>query len=153
MEQIRRLRRSGHVIGSHSFSHPMRMSHCSNQELTDEWTRSVRLLSSVLGEQVDTASVPGGYYSARVGETAARSGIRFLFNSEPTTQIQSVGDCLVIGRYNVFRGAPPGFSAAIVSTRSAARTKQWMYWNLKKIAKKAAGGPYLAARQWLLRKG
>ena len=32
-EQIRRLRREGHVIGSHSFSHPVRMSHCSKEEI------------------------------------------------------------------------------------------------------------------------
>jgi peptidoglycan/xylan/chitin deacetylase (PgdA/CDA1 family) len=151
--QIRFLRGKGHVIGSHSFSHPVRMSHCSSDELTDEWTRSIQMLSDILGEQVDTASVPGGYYSKRVGETAAAAGVRVLFNSEPTTAVHTVLGCLVVGRYNIFRGTPPSVSGDLVSLKSATRSRQWFYWNLKKVAKKAAGRPYLAARQWLLRKG
>ena len=152
-DQIRFLRRQGHVIGSHSFSHPVRMSHCSREELTEEWTRSLKILSDILGEQVDTASVPGGYYSNRVGETAAAAGVRVLFNSEPTTAVRAVLGCLVVGRYNIFRGAPPGLSADLVSVHSQARSRQWLYWNFKKLGKKVAGRPYLAARQWLLRKG
>jgi peptidoglycan/xylan/chitin deacetylase (PgdA/CDA1 family) len=152
-EQIRFLRRTGHVVGSHSFSHPVRMSHCSNKALTEEWTRSIKILSDILGEPVDTASVPGGYYSRRVGETAAAAGVRVLFNSEPTTAIRSVGGCLVVGRYNIFRGLSPHVSGALVSARSDARSRQWIYWNLKKIVKTVAGRPYLVARRWLLRKG
>ena len=152
-EQIRWLRKNGHVIGSHSFSHPMRMSHCSQEQLTDEWSKSIHLLSEILGEPVDTASVPGGYYSKRVAETAAATGIRMLFNSEPTTRIHSVLGCLVIGRYNIFRGTPADVSGDLVSLHSQARSHQWMYWNFKKVAKKVAGRPYLAVRQLLLRKG
>ena len=152
-EQIRFLRREGHVIGSHSFSHPVRMSHCRKEELTDEWTRSIKILSDILGEQVDTASVPGGYYSNRVGATAAAAGVRVLFNSEPTTAVHAILGCVVVGRYNIFRGMPPGVSGDLVSVHSEARSRQWLYWNCKKIAKRVAGRPYLAARQWLLRKG
>jgi peptidoglycan/xylan/chitin deacetylase (PgdA/CDA1 family) len=152
-EQIRNLRKDGHVIGSHSFSHPVRMSHCSTERLTDEWTTSIKMLSDVLGEPVDTASVPGGYYSKQVGETAAGAGVRILFNSEPTTAVQSVQGCLVVGRYNIFRGTPPTVSGDLISLHSRARSRQWLYWNFKKVAKRVAGGPYLAARQLLLRKG
>ncbi|MGA2423805.1 MAG: polysaccharide deacetylase family protein [Terriglobales bacterium] len=152
-EQIRSLRKKGHVIGSHSFSHPVRMSHCSQEELTTEWASSIQTLSDILGEQVDTASVPGGYYSKRVAETAAAAGIRVLFNSEPTTAVYPVLGCIVVGRFNIFRGMPPGISGELVSVQSPARTRQWLHWNLKKLAKIAAGRPYLAARQWLLRKG
>jgi peptidoglycan/xylan/chitin deacetylase (PgdA/CDA1 family) len=152
-EQIRSLRRAGHVIGSHSFSHPTRMSHCSKEQLMDEWTRSVHALSEILGEAVDTASVPGGYYSGRVAETAAAAGIRVLFNSEPTTAIHAVGECLVVGRYNIFQGMAARVSGELVSVRSGARSKQWLYWNFKKVLKTSAGRPYLAMRQWLLREG
>jgi peptidoglycan/xylan/chitin deacetylase (PgdA/CDA1 family) len=150
-EQIRLLRKEGHIIGSHSFSHPMRMSHCSDEELNSEWTSSVRILSGILNEHVETASVPGGYYSYRVGEAAAQAGIRVLFNSEPTTAVHMVGSCLIIGRYNISRGMPPGVSGDLVSVHSQRRLTQWLFWNLKKLAKKFAGRPYLAVRQWLLR--
>jgi peptidoglycan/xylan/chitin deacetylase (PgdA/CDA1 family) len=151
--QIRDLRKNGHVIGSHSFSHPVRMSQCSEQKLVDEWTTSLHVLSDILGEPVDTASVPGGYYSRRVAETAAASGIRVLFNSEPTTKIQVVSGCVLVGRYNIFRGTPASLSGELVSARSVARPRQWLFWNIKKAAKKVAGRPYLAARELLLRKG
>ena len=111
------------------------------------------MLSDILGEQVDTASVPGGYYSDRVAETAAAAGVRILFNSEPTIAVDSVMGCLVVGRYNIFRGTRPGVSGDLVSFHSRARSRQWFYWNLKKVLKRTAGRPYLAARQWLLRKG
>jgi peptidoglycan/xylan/chitin deacetylase (PgdA/CDA1 family) len=150
-EQIRRLRARGHVIGSHSFSHPTRISRCSREQLSDEWTKSIKVLSDIIGEPVDTASVPGGYYSERVAETASAAGIRVLFNSEPTTVVRVVRGCIVVGRYNIFRGMSPAISAELVSNRSGARTRQWLYWNFKKIVKRTAGGPYLAARQWLLR--
>jgi len=152
-EQICFLRRKGHVIGSHSLSHPVRMSYCSKVELANEWTMSITILSDILGEQVDTASVPGGYYSNRVGEAAAAAGVRVLFNSEPTTAVHVTVGCLVVGRYNIFRGMSPEVSANLVSIHSDARSRQWLYWNLKKFAKTSAGMPYLAARQWLLRKG
>src|SRR5262245_21291510 len=37
---IRELSGRGHVIGSHSCSHPLRMGHCAWPQLVDEWTRS-----------------------------------------------------------------------------------------------------------------
>lgn len=151
--QIRELKNKGHVIGSHSFSHPTRMSHCSGEELMNEWTTSVQILADVLGEGVDTASVPGGYYGKKVAETAVKAGIRILFNSEPTTRIQVVSGCVLIGRFNVFRGKSPSFSGDLVSASPKARVQQWLFWNSKKIAKIVAGGPYLKARQVLLRRG
>src|SRR5436309_10370742 len=43
---IRELARRGHVIGSHSCSHPLRMSRCGWPQLVDEWTRSCAVLSN-----------------------------------------------------------------------------------------------------------
>jgi peptidoglycan/xylan/chitin deacetylase (PgdA/CDA1 family) len=151
--QIRELRSRGHIIGSHSLSHPVRMSHCNREELLHEWTTSLHILSDLLGESVDTASVPGGYYSQEVGETAAEAGVRILFNSEPITQTQRVSGCILAGRFNIFRGAPPSLSGQLVSQNSNARLQQWLFWNSKKIVKTIAGRPYLAARDLLLRRG
>ena len=150
--QIRELRSNGHIIGSHSFSHPVRMSQCSREQLLQEWTTSVQILSDILGEQVDTASVPGGYYSNLVGQTAAAVGVRVLFNSEPTTKVRHIFGCVLVGRFNIFRATPPILSGKLVSRKSKARLQQWLFWNSKKIVKTIAGRPYLAARQFLLRK-
>ena len=150
--QIRELRRNGHIIGSHSFSHPVRMSQCSREQLLHEWTTSIQILSDILGEPVDTASVPGGYYSKLVGQTAAAVGVRVLFNSEPTTEVRHIFGCVLVGRFNIFRATPPSLSEKLVSEKSKARLQQWLFWNSKKIVKTVAGRPYLAARQFLLRR-
>lgn len=152
-EQLRDLGKRGHVIGSHSFSHPKRMTHCTRQKLAEEWTRSVEILADVLGEPIDSASVPGGYYSKRVAETASAAGIRTLFNSEPTTNVHVVDGCFVVGRFNVFRGMQPAVSANLVSEHSSARSKQWVYWNVKKTLKLVGGKHWIAVRERLLRNG
>ena len=48
--ELRELHARGHVVGSHSHSHPVRMSACSVAELRREWTDSVGLLTDILGE-------------------------------------------------------------------------------------------------------
>src|SRR6266511_2641064 len=72
--QIRELHARGHVIGTHSYSHPTRMGACAPERILDEWQRSVAILSDILGEPVVTGSVPGGYYTRPVAEAGARTG-------------------------------------------------------------------------------
>jgi peptidoglycan/xylan/chitin deacetylase (PgdA/CDA1 family) len=151
--QVRELRRRGHLVGSHSWSHPTRMAHCSRPQLEEEWQRSVKFLSDVLGEQVDVASVPGGYYSRQVAEAAVQAGIRVLFNSEPQKTATRIGDCWVLGRYSVIRGMPADTSAQLAcAAQSPLQLKQYLFWNAKKIVKRFGGRGYLAVREVLLRR-
>ena len=57
--QIRELDRRGHVIGSHSASHPSRFSSCAPSRMNEEWARSRSVLEDLLGHEVRTASLPG----------------------------------------------------------------------------------------------
>jgi peptidoglycan/xylan/chitin deacetylase (PgdA/CDA1 family) len=150
--QIQDLRRRGHVIGSHSCSHPTRMARCTREQLQREWRDSVRVLADLLGEAVPVASVPGGYYSQTVGETAAEAGIRVLFNSEPTASLGRVGECVLLGRYFVQRGMPAGISGAFAAGQLGPRWKQAAFWQMKKVAKAAGGGAYLRLRESLLKR-
>jgi peptidoglycan/xylan/chitin deacetylase (PgdA/CDA1 family) len=152
-EQLRELRKRGHTIGSHSCSHPTRMSHCNWNRLFEEWQRSVDVLSDILGEQVSVASLPGGHYSARVAEAAFRAGIRVMFISEPTTRGHFVEGCLILGRYTIWRGMPPETAAAIAAGKLSPRLKQVASWNMKKLAKSLGGKSYLRLRElWFARK-
>ena len=151
-EQIRALLRRRHVIGTHSCSHPERMSHCHWEKLVEEWSRSVEVLGSILGEPVRVASVPGGHYSKKVAEAASFAGIKALFNSEPTEKCYYVGECLVLGRYTIQRGMAPKIAAGIASGQRLPRLKQLLFWNLKKVAKVLGGGSYLKTRRFILGK-
>ena len=147
-EQIRELRRRGHVIGSHSASHPERMSACGWDQLLTEWEKSTGALADILGQPVTSAAVPGGFYSRKVARTAAAAGVKVLFTSEPTTVPHRVHECVIMGRYVVLRGMAPGISAALASGRHWERTRQHLAWNIKKPLKSLSGYAWLR-KVWL----
>jgi peptidoglycan/xylan/chitin deacetylase (PgdA/CDA1 family) len=147
---IRAINELGHVIGSHSYSHPERMSRCSWGELVSEWQQSVQILSDILGEPVVTASVPAGYYSTKVARAAASVGIKALFNSEPVIRVHEADGCLVLGRFTLQRGASPEVAAAIAARRVPPRLRQFVSWNARKAAKSVGGEAYLRLRRALL---
>jgi peptidoglycan/xylan/chitin deacetylase (PgdA/CDA1 family) len=149
-EQIRALRKRGHVIGSHSCSHPERMSSLSWGQLSEEWGTSVKALSHVIEEPVTIASVPEGSYSKKVAEAASASGIKALFTSEPTTRCHYVNGCLVLGRYTIWRGMAPAMSAGLATGEMLPRLKQGLFWNVKKVAKTLGGRSYSKLREYML---
>lgn len=149
-DQVRLLAESGHVIGSHSRSHPARISSLPRERLLAEWRESVEVLEDIVGSPITVASVPGGYYSRAVARAAAESGIRVLFTSEPVATARSVGGCLILGRYSIQRGTPAGAAAALASGALGPRLLQAVKWNSKKLLKGLAGGAYPVLRRTVL---
>jgi len=149
-EDVRTLRRAGHVVGSHSFSHPDPMSGCPPDVLAEEWGRSRKELEQILGEPVTAASVPGGSYSGSVGRAAAAAGFRALFTSEPVTREAEIDRCRVLGRFTLWRGVPPEVAAALVSARLGPRLSQFLAWNARKAGKRVGGSYYLRLRRAVL---
>lgn len=139
---IRELRQMGHMIGSHSVSHPLRMSSLSRGELRKEWQTSVAELSELLDERVHIASVPGGYYARRVAEEAFKAGITTLFTSEPVRRLRWVRGCLLIGRLSVLRATSDRDAAMAAAGRSSPWRRQYLGWNLRKPLKAIAGDRY-----------
>ncbi|MGE5648167.1 MAG: polysaccharide deacetylase family protein [Acidobacteriota bacterium] len=148
--QIRELDRRGHVIGSHTCSHPVPISICPPEEIARQWRESVKLLEDVVGHAVPAASVPGGYFSRRVADAAIGAGIRYLFNSEPRASTWRLGECLVLGRYALRRGMGPQTAAGFASGRILPRWRQAALWNAKKLLKRANVRAYERARQAIL---
>jgi peptidoglycan/xylan/chitin deacetylase (PgdA/CDA1 family) len=149
-DEIRALSDLGHVIGSHSCSHPERMARCTWDELLHEWTRSAQVLSELLGQSVAVASVPAGHYGRIVARAAAEAGISTLFTSEPVIKVREVDGCSVVGRFTIQRGALPETAAALACARPLPRLRQFASWNTKKAAKAIGGEHYLRLRHRLL---
>lgn len=149
-DEIRALAQQGHAIGSHSSSHPARISDCSDEQLRHEWTRSVELLSDAIGAPVTTASVPGGYYSPAVGRAAAAAGISCLFTSDPVRAVRSLDGYLLVGRYAVRRGTSAEQAAAAAAGRPGPWLRQRASWELRGVAKRLAGRHYRRLRTALL---
>ncbi len=147
---LREVASRGHVVGSHSHSHPLRMARLTDAALEAEWATSRRVLEEILGASVTVASVPGGYFSRRVAAAAARAGIRWLFTSEPVTSVRTLEGCEVLGRYTLRHDSPASDISALLSPPGTGRMKQWLLWNAKKVAKVVAGDAYLRIRSALL---
>jgi peptidoglycan/xylan/chitin deacetylase (PgdA/CDA1 family) len=151
--EVRVLRGRGHIIGSHSATHPMRMSHCSAAQIRAEWADSCARISDILGASITTASVPGGYYSSQVGELAAESGVRFLFTSEPTTLSSNLDNMKVIGRFSITRRTSDRHLASLVLGRGPTLLGHRLTWGAKKVLKRAGGGAWIALRRRLFELG
>lgn len=145
--QIRELRDRGHLIGSHWSSHPARMGGCSRDQLQEEWKRSIGMLGEILEQPVLTASVPGGYYTRPVAETADEAGIRVLFTSAPTMRTHRVGGCDVLGRYTLRRWSSAETAAALASGKWKPRAAQWALYSSLNLLRAATGDHYTRLRQ------
>ena len=151
--QIRDLDARGHVIGSHSASHPARFSACSVNEMRREWSHSRQVLEDLLGHAVHAASVPGGCFSRAVGAEAHNAGLRLLFTSEPITSLGREGECTVVGRFTLRRGDPVDLASRLVLPSSWARRCAWAKWNAKGLIKPVLGSHYVRMADWLLADG
>lgn len=98
----------GHVIGSHSHTHPDIFKGISFEQMVQEWRTSCDLLSNLLGTSCVVASVPGGDVSRRVFQSADQAGLKFLFTSAPVLTPRSRGECWILGRVCPKTDAPQG---------------------------------------------
>ena len=140
---IRELDARGHIIGSHSATHPTRFSACSREQMQREWNVSRRALEDILGHDVTIASVPGGYYSKAVARSAGEAGLRLLFNSEPVTTRADERGCTVAGRFTIRRGDPPQMSRRLLLPAPWTRWSAWTKWNAKGLVKPLLGPAYV----------
>ena len=150
---IRDLARRGHIVGSHSCSHPLRMGRCGWTQLLEEWTRSCATLAAILGTEVRVASVPGGDFAPQVAEAAARAGITTLYTSEPTGESRNAFGLMIVGRFTIQKWTTARTAAALAAGDRLACTRQAVVWNAKKLSKRIGGERYLQLRRLLLGHG
>ena len=147
--QIRELDARGHVIGSHSASHPARFSSLTPKEMRREWLTSRCALEDIMGRRVTTGSVPGGYFSAEVAHAAADAGLSLLFTSEPTCERSAIDGCVLAGRFTIRRGHPRDMAQRF-STSPWTRCGAWIDWNAKALVKPVLGPSYARIADWIL---
>jgi peptidoglycan/xylan/chitin deacetylase (PgdA/CDA1 family) len=148
-EGVRELHSAGHVVGTHSASHPRRMSYLTPEAIRHEWRDSRARLEDLLGAPVTVASVPGGYFSRAVASAAAEAGIRVLFTSEPRRAVTTRDGIAVVGRFSVTRRTPDADVVSLASGHRGAALRQRLGWDAKKVAKRLGGEAWFAARRKL----
>lgn len=146
-EEIRDLGRRGHVVGSHSHTHPTYMGKLSRREIDDEWTRSRAILTDVLGAPPALASVPGGFLSNDVVNGAAAAGYHVLLTSEPVMRATRANGLLSIGRFTIWARTPAERVGAYARAERRALARTRLEWNIKKLAKTSSPNGYELLRR------
>src|SRR5712692_6337518 len=105
-----------------------------------------RIRCRYLVVSVNVASVPGGFYSTRVAEAAAKARIRVLFTSEPTVNSRRMNEMLILGRYGIWRGTSSQVAAGLASGRWHLQLRQFVYWKAKVALKCMGATSYVKLR-------
>ncbi len=96
--EIRDLHKRGHIIGSHSHSHPNVFSSLSYELMKYEWSTSKSILEEILETEVKYCSIPGGDANKDSYLAAQESGYEIVFDSEPVTELRRLKNLIIIGR-------------------------------------------------------
>lgn len=136
-EQCRELAERGHIVGSHSETHPAVFSGLSPHHQVREWRNSRTALEQIMGARITSASVPAGNFSRTVGRSAAEAGYELLFTSEPRIQLaHGPGGILIAGRHMLTRTTQVREVRALARCARKAMAKRWLAWNVRKAFKR-----------------
>lgn len=144
---VRALAARGHVVGSHSHSHPTYMGRLPAAQIRQEWSESRAMLRDILGEPPEAASVPGGFLSRDVIREAAAAGYRVLMTSEPRAGPRVRDGIAAYGRYAVWSTTRAQQAAAYASGARTARLRLWLEWRAKDVTKRAHPATYQLLRR------
>ena len=145
-DEIRELRDRGHLVGSHSHSHPTLMGKLEPDEIEDEWRRSMEVLGGILGEAPSHASVPGGFLAAGYRACRARRVSR-ADDLRAGRRVETVGRMRVIGRFPIRATTSPGAVAAIARGSRIARARISVPWAVKRQIKAISPTAFDALRR------
>lgn len=147
-EQLDKLVKRGHHIGSHSHTHPV-LTDLKKERIAEEWHMSVEILKNyVLGETI--ASIPNGNGNKAVMQTAVEAGIQRLYTSIPTMSIMNLENMQIIGRYVIYQGMSVEDVMAIVTNRNI-RWIMYSRWLCLQLIKGVLGKHYNSLKQLVFR--
>ncbi len=143
-KEVAELNLRGHIIGSHSHTHPDIFFSLSRAEMLEEWNISNKILSQMRQKPINMASIPGGDMNLLSQITALDSGIKYLFTSEPTFNPWTLQELTCIGRVCPKKGAPRKAVEDIVNFQG------FHYQMFKRRVKQAAKRVLFPYYQWKL---
>ena len=147
-EQIRDLFNRGHIIGSHTHTHPKNMSCLNSDDIKNEWSTSKKILENILGAPIEFASVPNGRVSAKVYNELSNAKFKGVYTSEPTTNDRLFNTMFISGRY-VITSSTSHKTLNYIITNSIFRKMLFCKWSVLRVVKKVLGGQYYKLRQLL----
>ncbi len=149
-DQIRTLDAKGHIIASHSHTHPGIISKLSDAELFEEWRKSKEILENILGKRVVAASVPGGAVSKKVLQALFKTGYSEIYTSEPSSVKRVYKNGFVVGRFTVKR-TTSDIELKKLFDSSFYRYKLLIKYRVLRVAKALMGSSYNVVKQRILK--
>lgn len=149
VEEIRELDVRGHIIASHSHSHPKIISELPADKIRQEWVVSKNILEEIIGHEVKIASIPGGAVSNDVLSIMCESGYQDIYTSEPTCIERKKGNSTIYGRYAITETSSPEYLKKVLMDKSF-RNYLLMRYKLLRIGKKILGRRYNTFKQIFL---
>ncbi len=140
-ENIKELSDRGHIIGSHSYSHPMYMDLLPYDDILEEWNRSIKELADIIDREVIIASIPFGFGSLAVIEAARKAGVKKLYTSVPQVTIENSKGMDVIGRFVMHNNSRVEDVIRIIEKPSE-RYYLYYKWKALKVLKSILGEKY-----------
>lgn len=145
---LRDLHARGHVIGSHSHSHPIPFDRLTIADARSEWSRSCGLLRDWLGAPVLSGALPGGGISHHALLAASESLLTTIYTSEPTgmrwTPMPGL-EC--VGRFSATRGSTLSSLRKVIEDDGFSRRRIQAFWNAKRCIKSIAWPVWNYARR------
>ena len=143
---IKALADRGHVIGSHSHSHPTYMGRLSRAQIEQEWRESRAALGDILGSlptrhRFRAASSPGRRPRSR------RNGVSSAHDLGAARGRAGPRGIAAYGRYAVWSTTPADRAAAYASGVRTAQLRLWLEWKAKDIVKRGNPSAYQALRR------
>lgn len=148
--QIKELDESGHVIASHSHTHPAKISSLSREECLKEWKESKQILESIVGHEVTAGSIPGGAVSNMVIDCMIDVGYKDIYTSEPTTKVRCYRGAQIIGRYGITRYMNNRTISRLINSKYY-RNKLLVKYHVLRYAKIVMGTQYNNIKQLFLK--
>lgn len=112
--QIKDLHKRGHIIGSHSCSHPSDFRAVPFDARKKEWEESVRRLSEIIGEQVKEVSIPNGFLQKDDLQIFEELGITTIYTSK-LGENRQVDGLKILGRIGIDNGMSAQQILSIIS--------------------------------------
>jgi peptidoglycan/xylan/chitin deacetylase (PgdA/CDA1 family) len=141
----------GHVIGSHSVSHPDPMRSLDGDQLRKEWLESRDRLSDLCNAPIVAAAVPGGASSTGVERSAFASGYQLLFDSHVSFSLRRRNGGSILGRIAIQSHWTVSRLRRIVDRHSATCMALAMRQRVLDGARRVLGPLYLPIRHSLSR--
>jgi len=134
--ELRSLHEAGHAIGAHGWTHKL-LTHCSDDELQTELSKSRLTLEDKLGTSVATMSLPSGRANRRVLDACAEAGYTQVYTSEPRAESVPLGT--TVGRVNIHGGVQLEWIAKLFKPDGNALSRLHRQYRMKEAAKKLLG--------------